>query len=196
MEEYEHFLSKIDWNEPKFSLHNINSNAHSLVEQFLQKYNYKCISLQDCYEFTITKQDLPDLQIQHKIEKLKMEDVSELESIPLWKKYPQGYAKLVIQHSPFTGCIRDQNGKIIACIIIHLSNGSLGGLFVKEEYRRKGLGKELIWYMSKQLLDSGRAAIAQVEVENKASISLLKKLGFKPKEGNWFYYYFEKNKIG
>lgn len=60
-------------------------------------------------------------------------------------------------------------------------------LFVLEEYRSKGLGRELFKYIEKNVDKKLRRIRLEVELENGRAISLYKKMGFEPApyDGMW-----------
>ncbi|GEP65296.1 hypothetical protein CBE01nite_30640 [Clostridium beijerinckii] len=71
-----------------------------------------------------------------------------------------------------------KNNVLIGFIGNHLE-GSIGLLEIFPEYRRLGYGTILESYMVNKTLENGLVPFSQVEVENKKSIALQKKLGFK-----------------
>lgn len=60
-------------------------------------------------------------------------------------------------------------------------------LFVLEEYRSKGLGRELFKYIEENVDKKLRRIRLEVELENGRAISLYKKMGFEPApyDGMW-----------
>ena len=60
-------------------------------------------------------------------------------------------------------------------------------LFVLEEYRSKGLGRELFKYIEENGDKKLRRILLEVELENGRAISLYKKMGFEPApyDGMW-----------
>jgi len=76
-------------------------------------------------------------------------------------------------------CFRD--GKIIGFVLISTSGseGVVEYLFVSQEFRRRGVGQALLKASLKQLQDKGiKSVVAEVNVGNSASISLLRSLDF------------------
>lgn len=71
-----------------------------------------------------------------------------------------------------------KNHVLIGFIGNHLE-GSIGLLEIFPEYRRLGYGTILESYMVNKTLEDGLVPFTQVEIENKKSIALQKKLGFK-----------------
>lgn len=71
-----------------------------------------------------------------------------------------------------------KDGKLMGFIGTH-AEGSIGLLEVFSEYRRLGCATILESYMVNKILEDGLVPFAQVEMENKKSIALQKKLGFK-----------------
>ncbi|MDF2511771.1 MAG: GCN5-related N-acetyltransferase [Herbinix sp.] len=87
-----------------------------------------------------------------------------------------------------TGCIFGgyKNGVLIGFVGTHLE-GSLGLLEIFPEYRRLGYGAILESYVVNQMLDQGFVPFGQIEVNNKNSIALQKKLGFKISENSLYW---------
>lgn len=71
-----------------------------------------------------------------------------------------------------------RNGTLIGFVGTHLE-GSIGLLKVFPPYRRLGYGATLESHMVNKILEDGLVPFAQVEIENKKSIDLQKKLRFK-----------------
>lgn len=67
--------------------------------------------------------------------------------------------------------------------------GYIEELFVKKEFRNKGIGRSLVKAIMKKFKDLKVAAVfVTTEKENKEVISLYKKLSFKLSKGPWFYW--------
>jgi len=81
-----------------------------------------------------------------------------------------------------------KNDVLIGFIGNHLE-GSIGLLEIFPEYRRLGYGATLESYMINKTLKDGLVPFAQVEIENKKSIALQKKLGFKISEDRLYWIY-------
>lgn len=67
-------------------------------------------------------------------------------------------------------------GKVIGFMGIH-SEGSMGMLFVEEEYRGQGIASSLEAYVINRLLERGRTPYGHVYVRNEISAKLQEKLG-------------------
>ncbi|MGM9948057.1 GNAT family N-acetyltransferase [Floccifex sp.] len=75
----------------------------------------------------------------------------------------------------------------IGCIGQHIE-GSMGLLFVIEEFRGHGFGKELEMFLINHLLSNNQIPFGQVEVNNIASISLQQKLGLISSKSKQYWY--------
>lgn len=68
------------------------------------------------------------------------------------------------------------NNKQIGFIGVH-EEGTMGYLYILEDYRKRGLAYYLEGYLIKTLLDEGKLPYCHVLVENTPSLALQKKLG-------------------
>jgi len=67
--------------------------------------------------------------------------------------------------------------------------GYIEELFVKKQFRSKGIGRSLVKTIMKKFKDLKVAAVfVTTEKENKEAIELYQKLGFKLCKGPWFYW--------
>ncbi|WP_010243333.1 GNAT family N-acetyltransferase [Acetivibrio cellulolyticus] len=71
-----------------------------------------------------------------------------------------------------------EDGKLIAWAITH-DDGAIGFLNVLEEYREKGYGSQITVAMIRQLLELDELPFVHIEEENKRSMNLALKVGFK-----------------
>lgn len=71
-----------------------------------------------------------------------------------------------------------KDGRLVGFIGNHLE-GSIGLLEIFPQYRRLGYGTILESYMVNRMLENGLVPFGQIEVNNKKSLALQKKLGFK-----------------
>lgn len=67
------------------------------------------------------------------------------------------------------------------------AEGSMGMLYVWEEYRRQGLGQALEAYLIRLLLEKRYTPFCQIFIENESSAALQKKLGLKLAPGRLFW---------
>ncbi len=79
-------------------------------------------------------------------------------------------------------------GQLAAFIGVH-ETGALGMLEVLPDFRRHGIGEALQIYMTNRLLAQGFTPFAQIQVDNRASIALQRKLGYELTESNVIYCY-------
>jgi len=67
--------------------------------------------------------------------------------------------------------------------------GTIDELFVKKEFRNKGIGSSLVKAIMKKFKGlKTKVVFVATEKENKEAIELYKKLGFKLCKGPWFYW--------
>ncbi|MGN1276780.1 MAG: GNAT family N-acetyltransferase [Floccifex sp.] len=92
--------------------------------------------------------------------------------------------KIISMHHLFIGLFHQIP---IGCIGQHLE-GSMGLLFVVEEFRGHGFGKELEMFLINHLLSNNQIPFSQVEINNIASISLQKKLGLTFTKAKQYWY--------
>lgn len=75
--------------------------------------------------------------------------------------------------------------KLVAWGLTH-DDGALGSLHVLDEYRKKGLGKEILLSLIHQNRKLGKISFAQVEEKNLKATNLIEQLGFvKDRRVSW-----------
>ncbi len=80
--------------------------------------------------------------------------------------------------------IRIQN-RLVAWAVTH-DDGAIGMLHVLPEFRRRGLAREIMFYMIEKLRALGKLPFAQIEEDNFKSINLAENLGFvKDRRVSW-----------
>jgi len=70
-----------------------------------------------------------------------------------------------------SSCVRINNDLAAWCMV-HTEDGSMGPLFTKEAYRRRGLGQLVSGRLIKKLLAKGHVPYVHINVENTASLAL------------------------
>ncbi|CAD6998150.1 unnamed protein product [Ceratitis capitata] len=65
--------------------------------------------------------------------------------------------------------------------------GTIAFLHVKDNFRRRGLAEDLVRSMCHKLAEQGCDATAHIEDTNEASTKLFRKLGFQPREYNYWF---------
>jgi 8-oxo-dGTP diphosphatase len=77
------------------------------------------------------------------------------------------------------GFIIYEGGEPVSWTLTHL-DGSLGFLHVREEYRRRGYGKDVMIPLVHEMRGDGRKVFTHIAGTNPASMGLVSGLGFKP----------------
>jgi ribosomal-protein-alanine N-acetyltransferase len=91
--------------------------------------------------------------------------------------------------------VAEENSRVVGFIwgnlIIYgfFRYGTIEELFVKKEFRNKGIGRSLVKQIMKRFKNfKVKVVFVTTEKENKEAIDLYKKLGFKLCKGPWFYW--------
>ncbi len=85
--------------------------------------------------------------------------------------------KKTIQERP-TAVIRDDEGNPISWSVVR-DDGSMGIAYTLEEYRRQGYAAAVNMELLKRTIDFGLIPYVHIATDNRASISLAERLGFK-----------------
>jgi|GEM_PF-2242630 len=97
--------------------------------------------------------------------------------------YDEEYVKLQVQIGQST-CLR-KDGELIAWAFCH-DDGSLGGLYVREEYRRFGYAKQISASIIRKVFNHYGTVYIDIKKDNYKSISLSEGIGFKHiRNTNW-----------
>ena len=97
--------------------------------------------------------------------------IKSYHSVGLFPKFESGE----VSESPIGWCLEHQTG-------------NLGHLFVREEYRRKGLAKALVQYMCTQIINDGLIPGCLVEKDNIASKSFFESFGFVESDSRYAFF--------
>ncbi|WP_459129287.1 GNAT family N-acetyltransferase [Guggenheimella bovis] len=138
-----------------------------------------------CVQFVWTKKEAPsfttDLTFRHpSLDELDL--VSEL-----YTTFSKEYLKenFILTPRLIAGY---KDGEMVGFTGVH-TDGSMGLLVIREEYRRRGYAEALVKNLITEQLKKGIVPYGHVEVSNEKSILLQKKIGFdsSPKEINWIW---------
>lgn len=130
--------------------------------------------------------DKTKLDIDEGLEIRKLEQNQVELILEHYDKLSKNEIKIILENGNLFGGYR--NGILIGFIGNHLE-GSIGILEVFPQYRRLGYGTTLESYIVNQMLEKDLVPFGQVEVSNKKSIALQKKLGFKISEESLYWIY-------
>ncbi len=146
----------------------------ALAKFLADNHGYKTMS--PCYQLTYTsKERLPR---SNKVD-IRRFDVTEENVRTVFEHYTLAYSMESIKwHMENLGVFGAYMGdKLVGFIGSHLEH-TMGLLEVFPEYRRLGIGKELLAFMTNYCLDNDIIPVAHVIENNQASLNLLTSLGF------------------
>ena len=134
--------------------------------------------LQACYT---RKESLP---VRHKdirkLDKVSLDDISD--------HYHNGSARTYLCHllendMVYGAFVEEQ---LVGFIGMH-TDGSMGLLYVQEEFRRQGIAASLEGYLINRILELGWTPYAQIYADNEASLKLQEKLGLYLSKGTLWW---------
>ena len=115
-----------------------------------------------------------DVKEKLEIRQLKLEHMEVI--LEHYDKLSNNEVEILLKNGNLLGGYKD--GKLIGFIGNHLE-GSIGLLEVFPKYRRLGYGTILESSMVNKMLEKSLVPFAQIEINNKKSMTLQTKLGFK-----------------
>jgi ribosomal protein S18 acetylase RimI-like enzyme len=69
--------------------------------------------------------------------------------------------------------------RVVPCVLYPTPHAELTELYVKEEYRQRGIGRHLVHFLEKQAMEKGaESLIVQTGLDNQPALSLYRKMGF------------------
>ena len=148
----------------------ICTNLEELLEDIRAKYGFK--PYQCCYQSVYTRPE--KLPVEHKdIRTLSMEHFETINA-----NYEDGemgvYIKNRILNQAMFGAFKGE--EMIGFCGVHI-DGSLGMLYVKEEYRRGHTGSSLASYLVNYALQRGLVPYAHIEATNEKSLKMQESMG-------------------
>lgn len=112
--------------------------------------------------------------VQSRISTLGPEWLSEI--MEGYHTMPEDYIQERLEHGMIFGAFVEEE---LAGFMGEHQEGSLGMLYVREAYRRKGIGQILMAYTIGEQLSKGYVPYGEIAEGNEASLRLMRKLGFK-----------------
>jgi len=141
----------------------------------------------ECKTFVLTGDFSPVDVRGYQIERLTMDDAAECHSFYPWKSddsINQFYDSIERRE---TACVRI-GGELAAWVLVHADDGSMGPLYTKEEFRRKGLGEMLVSRLIADLLVAGYVPYAHIQQNNDAPLNMIAKFnGMTFSHDCWFF---------
>ncbi len=159
-------------------LYKHEQNGYSLVTLFdkslacyvMQRYGLE-IKL-DCFQAAYQKKELPTRRIDMKMKAATFEDLSMIMQNYEWISKDE-MKEIINRQNLFLGLV---DNKPVGFVGEHLE-GSMGILYVYPEFRENGYGSELEKMMIIRTLEQGYTPFCQIEINNKNSLKLQRKLG-------------------
>ncbi|MBF8435634.1 GNAT family N-acetyltransferase [Halanaerobiaceae bacterium Z-7014] len=133
-----------------------------------------------CYLYYLEADDFNYKEPEYEIESLTVEDAKVVDEHYTYQSEDDTsfeYIKKTIQERP-TAVIRDDEGNPISWSVVR-DDGSMGIAYTLEEYRRQGYAAAVNMELLKRTIDFGLMPYVHIVTDNRASISLAERLGFK-----------------
>jgi len=134
-------------------------------------YNNPCLTF--AYKYHV----MPQFKYDYVTEPLLLSDAAEVNE---WYTYKSEESLAAIQESIATresSCIK-LDGKLASWCLVHAEDNSIGPLFTKSEYLRRGMGKAVAADLIEKLLAAKILPLAHIVKTNVNAISLFENLGF------------------
>jgi len=139
-----------------------------------------------------------------KIRKAKLKDKKQITEL-YYQLYPKRKRKGIIPIEKFNAksslLVAEKKKKIVGFIWATFINygfskfGYIEELFIKKEFRNKGIGTSLVKNIMKKIKKEKVAVLfVTTGKKNKKAIKLYKNLGFKVTGGYWFYWTYKKRR--
>ena len=155
----------------------------SHFELRLKQYDYSHLLM--CRQFTYVGKGF-DLNIDFKIEEVTMDDFDYL----VHHYYRMGRDDSYIKNAINRGMIKAvKDNRIVAFIGEHPEH-TMGLLYVDEDYRRQGIGRNLEYALINKFLKEGKRPIDHVVVSNSNSQNLQNSIPDMRMDDGYFYWYF------
>jgi len=128
-----------------------------------------------CKSFALLGIHVP-VESSHPTESLTPADAAEVDSFYPYRREGSEAALRRCIEALDSACIRI-NGELAAWCLTHKEDGSMGPLYVKEQYRRMGLGKIVASRLAAKIIAKGGLPYVQIVLGNGESEGLAKGLG-------------------
>nr|XP_017012204.2 uncharacterized protein LOC108067607 isoform X2 [Drosophila takahashii] len=113
------------------------------------------------------------------LKSVSLEDAQVIDDHWEWSEHGSlSYIQRQICYNTSVGLYKDDDNELVAWCI-RAQDGLLAALQVKPSYKRRGFGVMIVKEYSRREAEQGRDIITEVVPENKASLNLFKKLGFR-----------------
>ncbi|XP_037040518.1 uncharacterized protein LOC119077407 [Bradysia coprophila] len=153
-------LNTLNYSKENFyTFWTITEEFKILIENLVKAHDLEVIENYDCFchVFKINRDDvlkmIKDAPDGFYYDSLKESDIPKIQST-LTYMVERGYLEAVINYNPTTA-LYTNDGELIAWAIMHES-GESGMLEVVEQYKRRGIGRELVLRQTIKLLDKRR----------------------------------------
>ena len=133
-----------------------------------------------CYLYYLEADDFNYKEPEYEVDSLTVDDAKIVDEHYTYQSEDDTsfeYIKKTIQERP-TAVIRDDEGNPISWSVVR-DDGSMGIAYTLEEYRRQGYAAAVNMELLKRTIDFGLMPYVHIVTDNRASISLAERLGFK-----------------
>jgi ribosomal protein S18 acetylase RimI-like enzyme len=133
--------------------------------------------------------NLTPVDINETITPLTEEHIDAIYDL-VWLVMPGYYRKRTFEMGEYYGIFKD--GKLVSIAGQRMQTNDfveISAVVTHSDYTRKGLAKQLVYYVTKEILYSNKKAILHTTKGN-AAINLYEKLGYKlTRDMNWWYFH-------
>ncbi|MBN1969504.1 MAG: GNAT family N-acetyltransferase [Candidatus Delongbacteria bacterium] len=149
----------------------IDEKFHNLIEN-----DFELEWSEECYQFAFKGKEISNNSDCYTISHINLKDIDTVDKLWTYHDfYTKNYITNLVNNGNSSAIYIDK--QIAGWCLIH-NDGSLGTLFVKEEFRGLGLAEKLLKYNTEKMITDKIFPFFFTVHNNNASISLAKKIGF------------------
>ncbi|MCL2415464.1 MAG: GNAT family N-acetyltransferase [Defluviitaleaceae bacterium] len=132
-----------------------------------------------CESYVLIGEFTPVQSSEYVTEPLTLEDAEEVDEYHQYRSEHSIYRVRDSISYRDSACVRI-NGQLAAWCLVHHEDGSLGPIYTKEEFRRRGLAELVSSALKEKLISKNILPFMNIVETNKASLELIKRFpGFK-----------------
>ena len=192
----------IDWKvKPRINIGSIPESVLDWIKDIWKvNSNNDCQIEDECFKFEIRRSDYDKISFPQKPQNLQhikfkqlslndLDDILELTGYPQWNRNRYIHSAVNKKLASIGAFDSSNDDKLVGVAAINFYDLCIGGLNVKEGYRRKGIATYLMKLIIYQHLhNNGYDYIhSNVEIDNDISIKLHKKVGFKQLPDKYYW---------
>ncbi|XP_070075808.1 uncharacterized protein [Drosophila takahashii] len=165
----------------------------TVANDIIQEKNLKLQLDSITYSMVLSKEEAQYFQVEatvgFSLKSVSLDDAYVINNNWEWSELSGSlsYIQRQIGYNTSVGLYKDENNELVAWCI-RVQDGLLAALQVKPIYKRRGFGAMIVKEYSRREAVQGHDTITEVGSENKASLNLFTKLGFRINDQcHWLY---------